>query len=247
MKKKQEYVDRAYKLVRNEAPLSYMLPSRHTRRSPLLYFDEDSGTQRAMRYASNQRSVFEDEQDSNAILEPIIFEDGMLTVGKENQTLQKFLHIHPLYNKKFVEIDKEKDASVEVDIINAEAQALTIATSLTIDQLEMLTRGLFGKDPSVITTAEMKRDVLVFAKTNPTDFNQAMEDPTMKFKSEIQTFFDQRMILSRNKGRDVFFNLEGNKKRMLTVEFGRTVEDACAEYFKTEDGKEVFSMLNNLL
>jgi len=144
-------------------------------------------------------------------------------------------------------IDKEKDASVEVDIINAEAQALTIATSLTIDQLEMLTRGLFGKDPSVITTAEMKRDVLVFAKTNPTDFNQAMEDPTMKFKSEIQTFFDQRMILSRNKGREVFFNLEGNKKRMLTVEFGRTVEDACAEYFKTEDGKEVFSMLNNLL
>ena len=93
----------------------------------------------------------------------------------------------------------------------------------------------------------MKRDVLVFAKTNPTDFNQAMEDPTMKFKSEIQTFFDQRMILSRNKGREVFFNLEGNKKRMLTVEFGRTVEDACAEYFKTEDGKEVFSMLNNLL
>jgi len=33
---------------------------------------------RPLRYARNQKSPFEDEQDGNVILEPIVFEDGML-------------------------------------------------------------------------------------------------------------------------------------------------------------------------
>ncbi len=53
-----------------------MLASRNSRRFPLLWFDEEKGEQRALRYARNQQSPFEDEQDGNAILEPIVFEDG---------------------------------------------------------------------------------------------------------------------------------------------------------------------------
>ena len=80
MKKTVEYVDKQYKLLGQDAPLSFMLASRNSRRFPLLWFDEDKGEQRALRYARNQQSPFEDEQDGNAILEPIVFEDGFLTV-----------------------------------------------------------------------------------------------------------------------------------------------------------------------
>ena len=52
-----------------------MLPSRNTKRYPLLWFDEDKGVNRPLRYAINQKTPFEDEQDGNAIVEPIIFED----------------------------------------------------------------------------------------------------------------------------------------------------------------------------
>ena len=50
-----------YVLKRKTPPLSFMLASRHTRRKPLLYFDGTSN--RPLRYARNQKSPFEDEQD----------------------------------------------------------------------------------------------------------------------------------------------------------------------------------------
>jgi hypothetical protein len=115
MKKNKKYVDKIYKLTRDAAPLSFMLPTRHTRRYPLLWFDEETGNQRALRYARNQKSIFEDEQDGNAIVEPIIFEDGFLRVSKTNQVLQKFLSLHPQNGSRFVEVDLEKDAEAELE------------------------------------------------------------------------------------------------------------------------------------
>jgi len=74
--KKTQFVDKVYKLKKEAAPLSFMLPTRNSRRFPLMWFDEEKGENRALRYARNQRSPFEDEQDGNAIVEPVIFEDG---------------------------------------------------------------------------------------------------------------------------------------------------------------------------
>ena len=55
MKKTVKSVDRVYKLTRDAAPLSYTLPTRNSRRFPLMYFDEESNTNRALRYARNQK------------------------------------------------------------------------------------------------------------------------------------------------------------------------------------------------
>jgi hypothetical protein len=77
-----KFVDKQYKLTRETAPLSLILASRHTTRFPLLHFDEDTGLNRPLRYARNQNSPFQDEQDDNAIVEPIVFEDGFLHVPK---------------------------------------------------------------------------------------------------------------------------------------------------------------------
>ena len=109
MKTTTKYVDKIYKLTRESAPLSLILASRHTQRFPLLWFDETTGTNKALRYARNQNSPFQDEQDDNAILEPIIFENGFLTVKKENQVLQKFLEYHPGRDRIYVEVYKAKE------------------------------------------------------------------------------------------------------------------------------------------
>ena len=73
-----------------------MLASRNSRRFPLLWFDEEKGEQRALRYARNQQSPFEDEQDGNAILEPIVFEDGFLTVPKSKPIITEVFRITSL-------------------------------------------------------------------------------------------------------------------------------------------------------
>ena len=91
MQKKEKYTNKAYRLKKDNSPLTFMLPTRNTKRYPLLWFDEETGVNRPLRYARNQKTPFEDEQDGNAIVEPIIFEDGMLYVPKNNQVLQKFL------------------------------------------------------------------------------------------------------------------------------------------------------------
>ena len=114
MKTKEKFVSKSYRLTRDVAPLTFMLPSRNTRRYPLLWFDDDKGINRPLRYAVNQKSPFEDEQDGNAIVEPIIFEDGFLHVSKQNQILQQFLNLHPMYGKSFIEINDEKDASEDI-------------------------------------------------------------------------------------------------------------------------------------
>jgi len=118
MTKQAQFVDKVYKLTREAAPLSFMLPTRNSKRFPLLWFDEKTGINRPLRYAKNQRTPFEDEQDGNAILDPVIFEDGFLRVQRTNQVLQEFLYYHPLNGIKFTEMDEEKDAQAVVDKMN---------------------------------------------------------------------------------------------------------------------------------
>tara|TARA_R110002073_G_scaffold278899_1_gene442659 strand:- start:472 stop:1194 length:723 start_codon:yes stop_codon:yes gene_type:complete len=185
---KSELKTKAYKLTRDAAPLSFMIPTRNSARTPLLYFDEEKGYNRPLRYARNQRSPFEDEQDGNAIVEPIIFEDGMLIVEKTNPTLQEFLKYHPMNGNKFIEIDDARDAQEEYDYMTTEVDALIEARSMSIDKMEIIGRVIFNKDVSLMSTAELKRDVLVFAKTNPEMFMRAVNDPSLKLQSNVQRF-----------------------------------------------------------
>lgn len=244
---KLEIKDRVYKLTRDRAPLSCIIPSRNSRRSPLLYFDEDKGFNRALRYARNQKSCFEDEQDGTAIVEPVVFEDGLLRVPKNNPVLQQFLHYHPLNGKKFVEVDYSQDAQDEIDKLNVEVDALIEAKALSIEQAEQIGRVLFNTDVSRMSTSELKRDILVFARRNPDAFLRTLTDPSIKLMSTVQLFFDNKILAFRNKKRDVHFNLSGNKKRMTTIPFGVDPIEYLSDWFKTDDGVEVLQFLEKQL
>ena len=148
MKSTKTFKSKSYRLTRENAPLSLILASRHTQRYPLLYFDEATGVNKPLRYARNQKSPFQDEQDETAILEPIIFEDGFLTVDKTNQVLQRFLDLHPGNGRTFVEINKAKEAEQIVQSFNLEVDALIEARQLEPDQVENVSRVLFQKDVS---------------------------------------------------------------------------------------------------
>jgi len=244
---KLELKDRVYKLTRDRAPLSCIIPSRSSRNAALLYFDEEQGVNRTIRYAINQKSCFEDEQDGNAVVTPVIFEDGMLRVSRKNPVLQEFLHHHPLNGKRFIEVDYGKDAAEEVEQLTAEVDALIEAKSLSIEQLENLGRVVFNKDVSKMTSSELRRDVLIFAKQNPSTFLNILSDPKLKLQSTVQLFFDNKLIAFRNKRREVYFNLEGNKKRLTTIPFGADPVQYLADWFKSDDGVDVLVFLEKQL
>ena len=103
-KPKWEIKDRIYLLQDRHKPLTYTMQSKHHHRSPLLWFEPDTGMQRELRFAVNQNSPFVDEQKGEVTLGHIMFQNGELKVAKEQQNLQKLLSLyHPGLNKKYYE------------------------------------------------------------------------------------------------------------------------------------------------
>lgn len=245
-KTKKAFVDKSYKLTRDKAPLSFTIPSRNTKRASLLYFDEETGVNRSLRYAKNQKSIFEDEQDGTAILEPIIFEDGFLRVPKENQVLQKFLAHHPQNGKSFVEVDREKDASVDVDQLDLALEAQVMAKDLDIEMLETVARVVIGLRVDNLTTAELKRDVRLFAGRYPADFMESLNDPLLTLQNKCAKFFSEGLLVLKNK-KDVYFNIKGNKKKLLTVPYGEDPLFILASFLQSDEGLEVMRILEDKL
>lgn len=241
MKNQLVITDKIYVLKKRNTPLTYMLSSRNTRRSPLLYFDGEYN--KPLRYAVNQKSPFEEDQDGNAILEPIIFVDGVLKVSKTNQVLQKFLSFHPGNGDVFEEVNTEKDATSDVDRLNNELNAQIAARDLDVEMLESVARVLLGSKIDKMSTAELKRDVFIYSKNNPMSFLEMLNDPMLQLQNTCAKFFEYDLLRLKNKGRDIYYNLPQNKKKLLTVPFGENHIYILASYLQTDEGIEVLRLL----
>lgn len=233
--------DRVYRLKNGKSPVMLILCSRHTRRKPLLYFDGKS--RRELRYAPNQKTPFVDEQDEHAIVEPVIFRDGLLRVELENLILQEFLSMHPDRDVVFEEVDNEKDAQKEVKKLDLEFEALSLAKELDIDKLESIGRIVLGVNVDSMSSAELKRDVRIYAKNNPEDFIGSVDNSDISVKNNIAKFLEEKLLTLRNEKKEVYFNLKNNKKRLLVIPFGQTPIDALHSFFKTDEGINIYEEL----
>jgi hypothetical protein len=245
MKKQTVLKDKTYRLKGNTSPIVFILNSRNSRRKPLLYFD---GTRnRALRYASNQRTPFEDEQDDNAIIQPVVFEDGMLFVPKTNPVLQEFLSYHPGNGTVFEEVDNEKNAAEDVEMLDAQLEAQVAARDLPIEMLETIGRIALSLNVDKMSTAELKRDIRLYARNSPVDFLDTLNDPMLKLQNLASKCFSEGLLTLKNKGKDIYFNLPSNKKKLVSIPFGDSPIFTLASFFQTNDGIELMTMLENKL
>ena len=142
-----------------------------------MWFDEETKTQRELRYATNQNSPFVDEQKGEVILGHIIFEDGVLAVPKEKQNLQKLLSLyHPKKNAIYAEWEAEVVAEDELDDINLQLDAMLAAKEMDIDHAEAVLRVELGSKVSSLSSKELRRDLLIMAKRNPANFLAVASD-----------------------------------------------------------------------
>ena len=170
-----EYKDRHYYLANEKQPLTYTIPSKHTQRYPLVWFDPEQGYERELRYATNQKSIFVDEQKGQTTLKHIVFENGVLHVPKEKRNLQEFLSHHPHNGYIFKEIDQQEEAVDELDFLDLQLDALNAARDMDIEQGEAILRVELGSKVK-LSSKEIKRDLLVFAKQNPSLFIDLAND-----------------------------------------------------------------------
>jgi hypothetical protein len=240
--------DKVYILNQDKTPVSFFIQSRSNKRRQLLHYDEDKGVNRALRYSKNQRSIFEDEQDGTAILEPIVMEDGKLTVAKNNPMLQQFMDTHPDNTSNggtlFYEFDPQKVAEERVYNLNLEVDALIAARSLDLDKMKSIVRIYLDSDVDRMTVAEIKHEVLLFARNYPQDLLDAIDDPDIEVNDIASRAFNEAYVTFRA-GKDIHYNLKNNKKKILTVPFGEKKEDVFMSWLKSDDGIEFYQYLED--
>ena len=241
-----EIKDRLYTLKNNKRPLVFTVPSRHSAKKPLLWFDEEKGYQRELKYATNQPSPFVDEQKGTATLGRIVFRDGALTVPKQNQVLQKLLSLyHPMKGLVWEEYKPQQQAASQLDWIEAEITALNLAKSLEIEQLEAILRVEFGSKVNDLSSSELKRDGLIFAKRNPILFVELANDDNVQLRNFGIKAVEAKIIkLSQNQRT---FTYGDSDRKLMTVPFDENPYSALAAWFKTDEGVEVYKAIEKRL
>ena len=241
-----EIKDRTYLLQGTLTPLTYRIPSKHTQRQPLLWYDEMKNEQKEIRYATNQNSPFKDEQKGEATMGHIVFNDGALTVFKKNQVLQKILSMyHPLKNIKYRELDVIEDAKDDLEFLELEIDALNIARNIDIDQAEAILRVEMGSKVSEMSSKEIKRDLLVFAKQEPRNFLSLAKDDNVLLRNFAIKATEAKIITLADDQRT--FKWTSNGKKLMTVPFDEHPYSAMAQFFKTDEGLEIFKSIEKKL
>jgi|TARA_B110000977_G_scaffold167641_1_gene216375 hypothetical protein len=237
------YKDRLYELTTGKKPLVFTLPTMHSQKVPLLWFDPEAGYQRELRYATNQKTPFVDEQTGTATLGRIVLRDGVLRVPKENVTLQKLLSLYHPYtiNGLITEYKPETIAENEVDWIEMELEAMMAAKSMDVDEAEAVLRVEFGSKVAELSSKELKRDLLIFARKRPGLFLELAGDDNVHLRN-IGIKATERGLITLSPDNRTFSYGETGRK-LMTVPFDEHPYSALAAYFKTDEGMEVLKAI----
>jgi len=239
--KNWEIKDRTYVLTNGMSPLTYKIKS-----TGLLYFDEEKGINREIRYADNQKSLFVDEQDGFAQLRHIVFQDGILVVPRNQPLLQKLLSIyHPDRLNLWEEIDYVKEAVDDIDVIELELEALKLVQELDVEHLEAILRTEIGSDVTKMSSKEIKRDCYLFAKNNPELFIEVAKDEDIKLRNLANRCVEAGIVKLTDD--NTVFKWSANGKKIMTVPFDEHPYAAFARFLKTDEGVDIMKAIEKKL
>lgn len=236
-----EMKDRVYVLSNGLSPLTYTIKSRD-----IYWFDEEKGYERELSYTENQKTVFVDEFKGDARLAHITFEDGVLNVPKNKQTLQKLLSLyHPQKDRLYFEFDSAVEAVDEVDQLELEIEALNLAKNIDIDIAEAIIRVEQGSAVNNMSSKEIKRDVLLFAKNDPKLFIDLLNDDNVQLRNFGIKAVEAGLLNLSSDQRT--FKWASNNRKVMTVPFEENPYSALAAYFKTDEGIEIYKTIEKRL
>ena len=236
-----EIKDRVYYLKGRKKPLS-----RSIKASNIFWFDEDKGYERELKYCENQRTPFVDEMSGDQRLAHIVFRNGTLFVEKEKTVLQKLLsNYHPDRDKLFFEHKPVEEAAQQIEILELEADAIVAARTVDIDMAEAILRVEKGSEVATMSSKELRRDLLIFARNNPILFLELLEDDNVVLRNfGIRAVEAGLIILSQDQRS---FSWGSNGRKLMTVPFDEHPYTALAAWFKTDEGMEVYSSIEKRL
>ena len=236
-----EIKDRVYVLKDGKTPLSKSIRSAN-----VFWFDEEKGYEREIKYCENQRSCFVDEMQGEQRLSHIIFRNGVLAVPKNKSVLQKFLSTyHPHVNIMFEEVKPEEDALEEIDYLEMEISALNEAMNMDIDTAEAIMRVEIGSKVSEMSSKELKRDLILYARRNPELFLELVEDDNVVLRNFGIKATEIGLLKLSSDQRS--FTWGSNGRKLMNVPFDEHPYSALAAWFKTDEGMEIYTNIEKQL
>ena len=236
-----EIKDRLYVLKNGKKPISRMIKA-----AGIYYFDAEKGYERELKYCQNQRTPFVDEMKGDQRLEHIVFRNGALFVEKEKTVLQKLMSLyHPHRDKLFYEYKPSKIAEEEIDVLEMQVDALTAAKNIDIDMAEAIMRVEIGSKVSNLSSKELRRDLLVFARNNPKLFLELADDENVMLRNFGIRAVEEGVLRLSSDQRNFLWGSNGRK--IMTIPFDEHPYTALAHWFKTDEGMEIFSNIEKRL
>jgi len=236
-----EIKDRRYLLKDGSKPLSLSVKSRG-----IYYFDEKKGYEREISYAENQNTPFTEEMKGQVRLGRIVFRNGVLFVPKNKVALQKMLSIyHPQNNKLWYEVKPKQRAVQQLDTLNYELDAMIAARGLDIDEVEAIMRVQLGSKVAQMSSKELKRDIMIFAKNDPFKFLGLVNDDNVVMRNVAIKAVENNMIVLSADQRT--FTWASSGRKLLSVPFEEHPFSALAAWFKTDEGMEVLKVVEKQL
>ena len=240
-----EYKDRRYELIGEAKSASFTLRSRGDKRQSLQYINPVTKQPFSLRLTSNQASFFEEKQPKepgSCKIRYINIVDGRLFVPASDIMLQQFLHITPQRDVVFREVDSNKDAKKQLDILELRFKASTLARALDLPKQTAIARLICDDFSEQWGSSEVRYALFrkIDAHQKPQEIIMYCEDESLLIQSLAKTAV-RRGYLTYNNYR--FSDESGN----LVLEVNRSENEykQIGDYLLSNEGNKLRTHLES--
>jgi hypothetical protein len=242
---------KSYRLTDDRSGESFMLKT--GKKGNITVFDEVEKIRRAIRHCPNQRSIYMDEQDKYALVQPIIFINGYLEVPANQPMTQKFLDAHPSNSANssnggwFEEVNEKLEAkeSIQDDEKRMDVKYAVRAKAKEQDGLHELRAVVAVISGSVEDTYLMEADELKNYLYNEIEADveyfldengnvSIFEDDEIQRKYLTLRAIREGIIKKNATGRSILWAKDN--KVIATAPRSMEIVEYFADYLTTEDG-----------
>lgn len=256
-----QLIDRFYTTTSNYPRPPY--PETYFIKNTDVIYDEETGTERNIRYLEGVTTIYEDEQEHLSDFKKrqrpeIKFINGILSVQANRTSLIKFLLLsnmnegnkNPIHGTRKIYRLLDFEAQEEQAINKAETrmEAMKMAMEAPIETmiphaqyLGVRFKNSFGEDRG---DKAIRVDYLDFADKNPEAFMKSYNNPLVKVEYAIRKAVALGLInLDSVKGQAIWGD---TKKFIAQIPDSKDTIKHLSEFSLTEDGKDFYSQLKSM-
>jgi len=234
-----------YKIIGKKTGMSLYIANKHSESKDLLHYDEKKDESRALRYATNVKSIFEDEQGDGIIkTAPIMFEYGILQVPTKKPNLIEFLALHP-DNKAnggsiFELVDHAAQNEAKEKAEELQFEAMLLAREIGVSEQKAITRAVLPSRVDKMTPKEMSDWIKGYAKSNPQDFMDLAKSSEASRNNVIGEALAKGIIEFKRENSEVFWSHGTRNGRICRIAAGKDANVELEKFLMSNKGKSDF-------